>query len=339
MILFYGILVLSGIWAEEKILYLSSIRMKVIFLVIPFCFLVLPRWSVLQWRWFSLALIIAVALSTICVAFNYHLHHPQILANISLGQPIPVPFKDHIRYSILLCFCFILSLFQLDTYRKEQKMFPCILWCMAVFVLFFYIQFLAVKTGMLLSILIIVIFVGVKIAEKRQYLKGVLSLCFIALAIFLALEYLPTVKNKLSYFSWDIAQYKERNFQNYSDSERIVSMLKGIEVIEHHLFLGVGEGQLVTHISAIENAPAKLPHNQFIVVWAQNGLLGLASFLGIFILSYYYAYRAGNWLAGAYTTAMLAANMLEPMLETQLGLTLFCIPLLLLHSVELPKKS
>ena len=338
MVVLYAIAVLSGLWAEEMDLYIGAIRMKVILIGIPFCFMVLPRWSLIQFRWFSIALLIAVGLSALYVGIHYFQHQQEILTNISQGQPIPVPYKDHIRYAILLCFALILALFHLDFYRKKEQTLPFICWAGVSAALFFYIQFLAVKTGMLLSILIIFMFLFYKIMERRLYLKGLLGLGLMLFVLYAAVHYLPTVKNKLSYFSWDIGKYKERNFKNYSDGERIESILQGIEVIKKHYLLGVGEGQLVNYVSNIDHKAAKLPHNQFIVVWAQNGLLGLVCMLAVFIISFTSAYSTRNWLAGAYTVAMLVANMLEPMLETQLGLTLFIIPLLLLHSVDLSKK-
>ena len=338
MIVLYAVTVLSGLWAEERSLYTGAIRMKVILLGIPFCFMVLPRWSFVQFRWFSIALLMAVGLSALYVGIHYFQHQQEILTSISLGQPIPVPYKDHIRYAILLNFCLILALFHLDFYRKEDQTLPFLYWSGVSAALFFYIQFLAVKTGMLLSILIFIIFISYKIMEKRLYLKGLLGLFSMLIVLYTAVHYLPTVKNKLSYFSWDIEKYKERNFQNYSDGERIESIHQGIEVIKKHYIIGVGEGQLVSYLSNRDLIGAKLPHNQFIVVWAQNGILGLACMLAIFIVSFSSSYRRRNWLVAAYAMAMLTANMLEPMLETQLGLTLFIIPLLLLDSVDLSKK-
>jgi len=338
MIVLYAVTVLSGLWAEERSLYTGAIRMKVILLGIPFCFMVLPRWSLVQFRWFSIALLMAVGLSALYVGIHYFQHQQEILTSISLGQPIPVPYKDHIRYAILLNFCLILALFHLDFYRKEDQTLPFLYWSGVSAALFFYIQFLAVKTGMLLSILIFIIFISYKIMEKRLYLKGLLDLFSMLIVLYTAVHYLPTVKNKLSYFSWDIEKYKERNFQNYSDGERIESIHQGIEVIKKHYIIGVGEGQLVSYLSNRDLIGAKLPHNQFIVVWAQNGILGLACMLAIFIVSFSSSYRRRNWLMAAYAMAMLTANMLEPMLETQLGLTLFIIPLLLLDSVDLSKK-
>jgi hypothetical protein len=336
IVVFYFILCISGLWAANKSLFLDSIRMKVILLGMPFCFLVWNQWTAKQFRLFSRGLILAIAISAIFVLVNYCLHWSEILDNMLRGQPIPVPFKDHIRYSILLCFGLILSIHQADSSRKELKAREFYFWLLVSFGLFGFIQFLAVKTGMLISWIIILCFVAYKIWIKKLYLKGGLVLIFLLGTVYFMADYIPTIKNKLSYFLWDIGKYKEKNYQTYSDGERIVSIMKGFEIARQNPAFGVGEGNLVLQMDSPTN---KLPHNQFIVVWAQNGIFGLMSFIAVFVISFWSSFKKQNWLVFAYTLAMVVANMLEPMLETQLGLTIFSLPLLIVHSINLYKEN
>jgi O-antigen ligase len=336
LIAFYFILVLSGIWAENKTLYLSAIRMKIMLLGIPFCFLTWSQWTSKQTRLFTKGLLLAVFLSAIYVLVNYLLHGTEILDGLLRGQPIPVPFKDHIRYAILLCFCLILSLYHSDICRKSGNKPGFYQWFCVSILLFFYIQFLAVKTGILLSILMVFSFISYKIWKKKIYAKGLVAFIFLFITFFFLANYVPTVKNKLSYFSWDMGKYKEKNYKSYSDGERIFSIMKGYEIAYQNPILGVGEGNLVRYMDSDTN---KLPHNQFIVVWAQNGILGLILFIAVFVSSIWLAFKKSNWLAWSYTLALFIANMLEPMLETQLGLTIFILPLLILHSIETSDKD
>lgn len=336
IVVFYFTLCISGLWAGDKSLFLDSIRMKIILLGMPFCFLVWNQWTARQFKLFSQGLILAIVISAIYVIVNYCLHWSEILDNILRGQPIPVPFKDHIRYSILLCFGLILSIHQADSSRKDFQARGFYFWLLVSLGLFGFIQFLAVKTGMLISLIIILCFVAYKIWIKELYLKGGLVLiCLLGTVYFMA-DYIPTIKNKLSYFSWDIGKYKEKNYKTYSDGERIVSIMKGYEIARQNPAWGVGEGNLVLYMNSPIN---KLPHNQFIVVWAQNGIIGLISFIAVFVISFWSAFKKQNWLAFAYTLAMVVANMLEPMLETQLGLTIFSLPLLIVHSIKLYREN
>lgn len=331
LITFYFIIVLSGIWAENNALYLGAIRMKIMLLGIPFCFLIWSHWSSNQIKLFTKGLLLAIFLSACFVVVNYLIHRTEILEGLLRGHPIPVPFKDHIRYSILLCFSLILSLYHADKCRKNQIKRSFYYWFAGSILLFFYIQFLAVKTGILLSIVVVFSFISFKIWKKKVYVKGLVAFLFIFISLFLVVQYVPTVKNKLSYFSWDIGKYKEKNYKSYSDGERIVSIMKGYEIAYQNPILGVGEGNLVRYMDSDSN---KLPHNQFIVVWAQNGIFGLIGFIAIFVVSFWVSIKKHNWLAFAYTLAMFIANMLEPMFETQVGLTIFILPLLIVHSIE-----
>ena len=335
MIGFYFLLCFSGLWAKDTNLFLSSIRMKIMLLGMPFCFLVWSEWKERQVHLFTLVLITALVMSAIYVLVHYSMHRSEILEAMLRGQPIPVPFKDHIRYALLLCFGLLLCIYQMDSMRRREATKNFWLWFVTGLALFSYLQFLAVKTGMLVSILIVLCFIAYKILSKRLYLKGFLLLMSCLGAVYGIANYVPTVKNKLSYFSWDLGKYKDRDFRNYSDGERIESIVKGYEIAREHLWLGVGEGNLVLHLNT---ASKKLPHNEFIVVWAQNGISGWIGFIAIFIVSFMAAIKRENWLAFTYTAAMFIANMLEPMLETQLGLTIFILPLLITHSIELKHK-
>lgn len=331
MMIFYLILCVSGMWAADKVLYLHAIRMKLVLLGMPFCFLVWQKWSVWQLESFTKGLLWIVGFSAIYVLWNYEMHQADILLGMLKGQSIPVPFKDHIRYAILLCFSLILNLYQTDRYRKRNDPKRFYRWLAVSIGLFFYIQFLAVKTGMLLSILVMLCFIIHKVVEKKIYFKGMIALLTVFGTLFVVIRNVPTVQNKLSYFFWDLSQYKENRYQQYSDGERIVSIVKGLEIVRGHYILGVGEGNLARHMDLPDG---KLPHNQLIVVWAQNGIFGLASFMAVFIVSFWVSIKRQNWLAFTYTLAMFIANMLEPMLETQLGLTLFVLPLLILHALD-----
>jgi hypothetical protein len=331
MLLFYLVICTTGIWVADSELFLNSVRMKVILIGMPFCFLVWPYWTKRQLNLFSIGLLFVLAISAIYVLINYVLNHQEILDRILQGQHIPVPFKDHIRYSILLCFGLILSIHQLDRNRKNQDSLRFYGWLFISLILFAYIQFLAVKTGMLISVIVILCFLAYKILMKRLYLKGGIAFLLLLGSVYFMAEYIPTVKNKLAYFSWDIGKYKAAEVKNYSDGERIESIVKGFEIAKANFWLGVGEGNLKLHLTTESK---KMPHNQFIVVLAQNGIFGLLSFVAIFIGSIWVSIKKQKWMAFAYTLSMLVANMLEPMLETQLGLTIFSLPLLILHSIE-----
>jgi O-antigen ligase len=102
--------------------------------------------------------------------------------------------------------------------------------------------------------------------------------------------------------------------------------------------LGVGEGDMKQAIVAItgedKGEDIMLPHNEFVYIAAANGLIGLLLFLFTIFASFWISWRQKEWLPFAYTAAMCSAFMVEPMLETQIGVLVFVVPFCLLHKIE-----
>lgn len=333
---FYVLMAISFFWAEDAGLALKSLQMKLIVLTSPLCFLIWNPWTERQFYFFTKVLGFAVFLSFIYVVVNFVTNKSEILETILRGHPIPVPFKDHIRYAILLCFLLISSIFHADLFRKNgntKKFQLCFILCIS---LFLYILFLAVKTGILLAIVIVISFILYKMLDKRLYLKGAIAILSLMGIVYFSIQSIPTVRNKISYFAWDIMKYKERDFKNYSDGERIESIIIGFRIASERPWLGLGEGNLV---SKIPSKLKKMPHNQFLVVWAQNGILGLGVFSSIFVVSLIIGLRKQSWIIVCTTLILSIANILEPMLETQLGITLFALPFLIVHSISYRPRS
>jgi len=334
-ILYFSIMIVSGIWAVDTHLYMSKIRIKSAILALPFCFMVLPSMHLKSFEIFAKILVSVVLCSLIYVLANFLLNQGEILRYMKQGHPVPVPFRSHIRYSILLNFTLLISIFHADKYRKINETKKFVSWLIICSLLFFAIQFLAVKIGVLISILILFIFAFYKIISKKLYFKGFLFIVVAIGLVSILVMNLPTLRNKFDYFRYDIARFLSKDTQNYSDGERIVSILKGINVIKTNPWLGVGEGNVARYIGANDVLDAKLPHNQFVITWAQNGILGILILSSIFVLGGFYAYKNKNWMSMTYLIAMFLALSVEPMLETQLGVALFTLPLLLLHSLKL----
>lgn len=333
-IVFYLYIVFSGIWAVGKQPYLRAIQMKSLLLGLPFCFMVFPIINEWKIKWLTNILWLMVAISALWTIGNYSLHRTTILENILKGQPIPVLYKEHIRYSVFLNFCLLLGLHQLNKYRQANRTKQFYYSFIAVLALFLYIQFLAVKIGIIISFIILLCFLSYKIVQKKQYGKGILAFIVLVLSLSILATTIPTISHKIAYFKWDLTKYNENNFQHYSDGERLVSIAAGWKIVQQHFWFGVGEGSIIQYLPRTSSENIKLPHNQFIVVWAQQGILGLLLFISIFVVGMLYSIPNRNWMAIAYILSMLAANMVEPMLETQLGLTIFTLPMLLLFAIK-----
>jgi O-antigen ligase len=295
--------------------------------------LVFKTFNLDQFRRFTNGFTILMLCSLCYVVYNYFHNFELILNEMLQGHPIPVPFQSHIRYSILLNIALMVSLHRANLLSVNRKKIEYIIWVVIVFILFVFLQFLAVKVGMVISYIVIICFTVHKIFQTREFILGAILLTSFCMVSVIAMSKLPTIKNKMAYVKYDLKRYEMNDTKNYSDGERIVSVKKGIDVIIEHPWLGVGEGNIAKYLTTNENGEIKLPHNQFILTWSQNGILGFFLLITCFIYSILSSIRRKNWLLFTITISYFVACMVESMLETQIGAAVFILPWVLFASL------
>lgn len=332
-IIYFVFIAFTGIWANDKIMFLEKVRTKSVLLGIPFAFLVFKTFNLDQFRKFSYGFVIFILLSMVYVVINYFNNFELILKEMLQGHPVPVPFRSHVRYSILLNIALMVSLHRANLLSVNRKRWEYILWVSVALVLFIFIQFLAVKIGLVISYIVAICFAVHKILQTKEYLLGAAFLTSFCLISVLAMSKLPTIKNKIAYVKYDLKQYKLNDTKNYSDGDRIMSFKKGIDIIREYPWLGVGEGNVPLYLTKDEHGYAKLPHNQFILTWAQNGVIGVLLLLSCFIYSILSSIRRKNWLLFSITVSYFVACMVESMLETQIGAAVFILPWVMFSSL------
>ena len=99
---------------------------------------------------------------------------------------------------------------------------------------------------------------------------------------------------KVDYARRDLQMYALGLGKDYSDAERIISFEAGLKIGNKNPLFGVGAGDLKEEIEAyyieqgIDISTPKLPHNQFISVYAGTGLVGLVLFCVAFFYPLWY---------------------------------------------------
>lgn len=325
-IMYYLVLCISAIWAEDKTMALNSLCVKSILVGVSFSFLVFKTINQNQFKKFTFGFVTIILCSMVYVIFNYFHNFEIILKDMLQGHPIPVPFRSHVRYSILVNIALMISLYRADLLSVNRRTFEYGLWVSLVLILFVFIQFLAVKVGLVVSYITLICFAIHKILKTREFIFGAFFLSAFCLISVITMSKLPTIKNKIAYVKYDLSRYKLNDTKNFSDGERIVSVKKGIDILREHPWFGVGEGNVAHYLPKDESGEVKLPHNQFILTWAQNGILGFALFACCFFYSILSSIRRKNWLLFTLTISYFMACMVESMLETQIGAAVFIIP-------------
>ena len=155
----------------------------------------------------------------------------------------------------------------------------------------------------------------------------------------------PSLKDKINYFKyeWTLIENGEMK-QGHNDAQRILSIQYGIETGMQHPLLGVGAGDIRDETDkAYHTNPeyasvvSKLPHNQFVFVFAATGIIGLLILIAGIVLPVTEKNRSRNPLLIAFLIILVLSFLSEHTLEIQIGTAFYLLFLLLLiHRTDHP---
>lgn len=129
---------------------------------------------------------------------------------------------------------------------------------------------------------------------NKEKLKGILLILLILPLTFAAgYQLSPTFKNRVDAVGHEIGEFQ--NNPNTSTGLRLLFWKNSWQIISAHPLFGVGTGDFKSSYAKVN---AKLspdmvatdnPHNQYVFILCQFGILGLGSLLSIFIAQFYLA--------------------------------------------------
>jgi O-antigen ligase len=316
---------LSGLWSEDFNFWLERTRIRIPFVVLPWAMANLPQ---LSWRQYcAVPSILVASLVLICigVGVNFWLDPETILWGLREGQPVPVP-RHHIRFSLILTIGVLAGgwLWSKGFYWKypvERHLVPA-----AVIFLFVFIHFLSVRSG-LVALYAALLFTVVRFIHKtRLWRWAVLAGAVVITIPIIAVTTMPSLQQRIAYMRHDWNSYKTTGGENYSDSERFVSLHVGAQIGLDHPLIGIGMGDLETATAnytrklypAYRETP-KMPHNQFVFIWAGLGAIGFL--LSCWALFYHTVqqkyYRFYPFII--FQVVVLISFLVEYTLETAIG--------------------
>jgi O-antigen ligase len=333
--LFFGIVLFSAWQTTGDTHYLlERLRIKLPFLILPFAFLGLPKFSSRQVNQVLFFLLIFMTINSIGVGINYLLHFDDIQFGLSRGHAMPTP-RNHIRYSLLTALSIISGIHLiLENYCYEKKTVRYFIIGMTSFV-FLFIHILSVKSGIVCLYFSLGILLLRYIYTSRKYLLGsglLLALLFIP---FIAYQSIPSLKQKVGYMVYDLMQYQKEEGGIYADAGRITSLKAGLEMFQEHPLFGVGAGNFRREVNELyaEKYPnyvqAIMPHNQFLFVLAGTGLFGFGFFLIAFFLPLCCKRAYDNFFFLGFYMLFLMAFILEHTIENAAGVGTFSFFLVL----------
>ncbi len=325
---------ISFFWSENVSFWAERTRVRVPFLVLPWAFANLPALTLRRYQLVLYGLVWMLVITCIGVGIHFAQHAEVILEGLNHGRPIPVP-RNHIRFNLLLA-TGILAGGWLWTQRFRWRYTwerPAL--AVAVVGLFGFLHFLSVRSGIVALYAALLFTVSRFLVRTRRWGAGLAALALVMLLPVAAFYSIPSLQQRISYMVYDWQQYQKNAGDDYSDSERWISLSAGLELWRERPWLGVGAGDLPAEIQRVVNRrfPAytvapKLPHNQFIYLLAGTGLLGLLLSM-VALGGPLTEVRSRNfYLFSAFQIMIFISFLVEYTLETAIGVAFYLFYLL-----------
>jgi O-antigen ligase len=328
--IFFIVILLSGLNSANKAQWLTFLQIKISFLLLPIAFCGFKFFDRVFFNKILLAFASCMAVSAACVMAHYALHYDEINQGILTGGIIPVPFS-HIRYTLLLVFAFFVTIWLWEQWKVYFLAIPALFFAIVIHVLSSRSGWLAFYAGLLF-------YFGVYIYRHRRYALGAAMLAAIIALPFLLYQLIPSFHNKIGYMHYTVDAYRAGRVDDLSDAMRLSSWYTGIEIIRRQPLKGTGVGDLpmVSKSVSRELFPTihndddrKMPHNEFIWIWAACGVFGFLAYCTAFLYPLITQARYGNWLFGILYIIFLTSFLTEYSLEEQIGSTFYLLFLLI----------
>ena len=235
----------------------------------------------------------------------------------SKGQVL-LTFMHHVKFSLLI----VLSINILTYTNIINNKFKNII------ILYFiiYLHILAVKSGLLILYISIIIYIIQKIYYKKYQ--------YIIILLFPVIGYLfsTNLQNKINYLKYDIQQLHQENVLDYSDARRIVSFQIAWNIFKENKLLGVGLTNIKKETENKYNAIYKYfdaskmmyVHNSYLQILVSTGVVGfiLFTFSIIIILKEYWI---NNKLLFILNSLFLMVCFWDALTEQLVGLSIFIL--------------
>lgn len=235
----------------------------------------------------------------------------------SKGQVLPT-FMHHVKFSLLI----VLSINILAYTNIINNKFKNII------ILYFiiYLHILAVKSGLLILYISIIIYIIQKIYYKKYQ--------YIIILLFPVIGYLfsTNLQNKINYLKYDIQQLHQENVLDYSDARRIISYQIAWNIFKENKLLGVGLTNIKKETENKYNAIYKYfdaskmmyVHNSYLQILVSTGVVGfiLFTFSIIIILKEYWI---NNKLLFILNSLFLMVCFWDALTEQLVGLSIFIL--------------
>ena len=331
-ILFFLGGLLLFLFSPDYAIALENTWIKLPWLISPLSVAAIPKITKTQIDLILSFLVFLFIVSGAVVLGNYLSNYSFYTEQIAVGKHIPTPL-NHIRYSLMLAFAGIISLFYFIKNHSKLTKYDRVYFGFASIFLFLLLHILSVRSGLVCYyIALIYLMLYFTYSYKKWWLLPLVALFLVGMP-YLAYHNIRSFKNKVDYMTYDLEQLNKENIGHNSDSRRWRSLEIGWQLVKEKPLFGHGIGQAETvtstyymaHFPEVEDFNRKIPHNQFLFTSLETGFLGLTFLLlalGISLVSTLVFKRP---LYVSLSLIFLASCLVENTFESQVGMTFFLI--------------
>jgi O-antigen ligase len=248
-----------------------------------------------------------------------------------------IVFTNRIAQSIFMAFAMFIMLIKAKHHTGQFKVVWLVLAALAALNIFILVNG---RTGQVIALCLIVF-----LAYENWGKKLLLCLMFCILLITASHQYLP--QSRLTDISKEITTHK-KNTLDTSTGQRMEFYENTLSIILHHPILGGGTGSFEQEFSAqaksknIEITHLVNPHNQFLLITQELGVIGLMFFLAFWFMQWNSALHISksDWrivFRGLIITIFVGSLFNSLLLDAAEG-KFYCVMAGVLLSAYLPKK-
>ncbi|MEO6613059.1 MAG: O-antigen ligase family protein [Chitinophagaceae bacterium] len=335
MSLLFFVPLLSGLWSNNQQAWLETLQVKLPLLFLPLAFAAPFNFSAKQGEGLAYVFIGTVTVATIWSLFHYAANPTAVNEGYLKAKMLLTPLEnDHVRFSWMVSVAILTAMAML--YAKRSSRIVLLLLSFVLLWLIVFLHLLAARTGLFSFYIILLVVSGWLIYKKMKWRYGISLLALLIALPFLAYQFMPTFKNRVKYFNYDLGYLKKTNYlPGANDAVRVISLKAGYGIIKEYPAKGVGFGDVFTetkkwyniHYPQMVEQDRIYPSSEWLIYGAACGIGGLLVFSVIMIIPFFVRTHTG--LAWVILNLIAAAGFLFDIgLEVQFGVFIYSFVIL-----------
>jgi O-antigen ligase len=221
-----------------------------------------------KYAWIALLVSIVI---TLIVSYFYYLGIP-ISGKATSNAPA---FKNYITQSIMMIFAaYALILF---AFLNQKYRYPALF--LAMLALFDTLFLSFGRTGYVLFFILMLLLLW-QLFKAKGLISGIVLAIIVAIGLY---HFSPTLQHRLIAGFNDIEKYEQGHPENTSLGMRLEYYKYSWELFKENPLFGKGTGSFEKEYAKISPRPTSNPHNEYLMIATQWGLIGVILFVGMLV--------------------------------------------------------